>query len=441
VRAVGTSTVSQAFSAASNFVILLALGRAAGAGEVGKYALAFVAYTAALIFQRASLTSPLLARKPASTAPEKVEVGNAITLAAIFSGGCALVALAVGLVTPYKQLMLVAPFLVGVLVEDSCRFLLFRREQHGRAVVVDGLWLMLSCTSFLVLRASPGHSAAILVWGTAGSIAGIVGVFMMRTRPGRPVAACRWWKLHLWRSSRWLSIDSLLLSLDLQIAAFGFTAVAGAKLYGQYQIALSLVGVSVFLTTGIGILAVTRLARSGGTDKRWAAFNGVASFACGVTWTIILITMSGTIVRLLYGDKVRIPTLMLVAAGAFTAVAQGAAGPQSLLQTRHTERAMAVARGMAVLIFPLVAVLVAKWNFEAALWVLVADGLAYLAVVSWVAFRSPQRAHVRTDAKRKLVGGWVTSDTQVEIVETEGARSGSPINTPPGALETGSSST
>lgn len=388
VRTVGASSVSQAFSAASNFVILLALGRSAGAGEVGKYALAFVAYTAALIFLRASLSFALMGRKPGSTAPENVEIGDAITLATMFATGCALVAFAVGFLTPYKQLMLVAPFLIGVLVEDTCRFLLFRRGQHNLAVVLDGTWLALSCSAFFLLRSYPNHSAAILVWGSAGTIAGVMGVLMMRVRLGRPRPAFLWWKTHLWHSSRWLSIDSLLLSVDLQIAAFGFTAFAGAKLYGQYQIALSLVGVSVFLTTGIGILSITHLTRSGGTDKRSAAIAGIACFACGVVWTLVLVSMSGFVVHLLYGDSVKIPTAMLLAAGAFTAVAQGAAGPQYLLQARQTERVMPIARGIAVVIFPLIAVLVSRWNFEAALWILVGDGLAYLAIVSWVAFRA-----------------------------------------------------
>ncbi len=392
VRPVVATSISQAFSAASNFVILLALGRAAGAGEVGRYALAFATYGAALGFQRAAITDALMARAPGSTAAETVESGNTVSMCLALATCAAVVAFVVGMITPYRQLALVAPFLAGMLVEDACRYVTFRRGRHELAVVLDGLWLAMSCTAFVVLRRFPDHNAAILVWGSAGSLAGVAGMVVMRVRPGAPRAAFQWWKSHLWRSCRWLSTEALFYHADKQVVAFGFTALAGAKLFGEYQIALSLVGVSVFFTSGIGILTITHLTRRAGADSRPAWWSAAACFGCVVAWTLVLVSMSGFVLHVLYHGRVVVPTAMLLASGAITAVAAASSGPQLLLLARQTERVLPVARGVALLLFAPLAVVVSRWNFEGALWLLVLDGLAYLGIVGWAAFRAPRRA-------------------------------------------------
>jgi hypothetical protein len=391
-------SLSQAFSAGSNFVILLVLGRMAGASQVGEYALAFVAYVAALGLQRAGVTDVMLARAPGSTAPVHDEGRFTITMSLMLSSAAALIALIIGLVTPYHQLALLAPFLIGLLLQDACRYLSFRRSEEHRAVVLDGIWLAGSCASFFVLHRWPTHSAAIIVWGSAGAIAGLVGLFMMRIRPASPALAVSWWRVHVWPSCRWLTTEALFYHTDQEVVAFGFTALAGARLFGEYQIALSFVGASVFLTSAIGILATRHMTRSAGTESGPAVWTAFVSFACVVAWTLFIVLISGLLVRVLYRGRVDIPAGMLVAAGAITALAAAATGPQALLLARRTERVIAAARGTCLLLFAPLAVVVSSWNFTAALWVLVLDAALYLAILSWAASRPAASHHFAAPA-------------------------------------------
>ena len=394
VRPVLVTTISQALSAGSNFVILLALGRASGAFEVGKYGLAFGVYNAALGLQRSMMTDPLLARPVGSTADQRGENDRALTCSIAIAALAALIVGVVGFATDYDQLKILALFLVLVLTQDACRYLLFRNSRHAVAVALDGLWFAGSCTSFVILRGHPGHGPALIIWGVSGSVAAVLGLLMLRFRPVRPSVAAPWWRSHLWPSSRWLTLEAGVFHADQQVVIFGFTAMAGATLFGKYQIAQSLVGLSVFVTTGIGVVAVARFSHRTDDQLREAGLVSLISFGCVALVTASLLALSGPIVRLLYGDKITIPGQMILATGASLAFMAAAGGMQVLLRARRTERILPIARAVVLLAFAPAAVIVSKHNFSAALWILVGESVSYLLILTWAAARTRARVGV-----------------------------------------------
>jgi len=378
------STASQGLSGASNFVIILALGREGGTAEVGRYALAFIAYSGALGIQRATLTDALMARRLGSTAPLPEETNRALVCSMAIAAIAAVVVAAIGLIGGVDLFALLAPLLLLVLVEDACRFLLFRNGRHSLAAVIDGIWFAVSCTAFIVLRSNPDATAALAVWGAGGALAALTGLALLRFRPTGIGTAVSWWRANLWPSSRFLVLETSFFQADQQIVAFGFTAMAGAAMFGTYQLAGSLVGLSIMVTTGIAVVAVSRFTHGEGTQIKAAATVSLVSFGCVAAVTLAFTALSVPLVRLLYGDHVTIPKGTILATGAIYAGAAAAGGVHALLRSRRTEAVLPVARGIGLVVFVPIAIVVSGHHFDLALWVLAMEG-AFFLLITWMA--------------------------------------------------------
>ena len=385
VRSAGQAAVSQGLSAASNFVIVLALARGGGSHVVGEFALAFVVYNAALGLQRAVVSDALLARPIDDHASAAGSDARAATSSLLLSLVSALVVLAIGALTKYHQLALLAVFLPALLLEDLYRFLLFRRGRTAAAIVVDGTWVAISCLAlpYLIAHASP-HTA-ILVWGFGGTAACIVGGFVCRVRFARPTPSYRWWREHLWCSSRWLTLEAILFHIDQQVQAFGFVAIAGSAAFGHWRLALALLGLAVFIDAGVRIVGVTHLSRHHG-DRRTALQASVASATFTLAITAVLLVTEPVIVPLLYGDHVHVPRMIILICGIYLAASSAATGPLSVLRGQHRERPMPIARGVSLIVFTPLALFVARTDFQAALIIITAGSIAYTAIVAWAAF-------------------------------------------------------
>ncbi len=380
------AALSQSLSAASNFIIFLALGRAGGAREVGQFALAFVAYNAVLGLQRAMITDALLARPMQDLKGSAPSERRAITSSLILSVAAGTVVLLVGLLTPFHQLAVLAPLLPALLLEDLFRFMFFRRMRPGLAVACDAVWVAASCIGFVRLQSTPSITAAITIWGLGGLAAAMTGMLLARIGLAPVRESLRWWKRQLWPSSRWLTLESLFFHADQELTAFGFTAVAGATVFGQWQIAQSLLGLAVFVNAGLSIVSVTHLSRHN-SDRRTAILASILSAAFVLVVTATLFAASSPLLRLLYGHRVTVPLTTIVGTGLILIMGAAATGPVALLRARRDERTLPLARGVALVLFTPAAVAVASRSFPAALFVLAGGGLTYLLIVARAAFR------------------------------------------------------
>ncbi|WP_426572101.1 hypothetical protein [Aquihabitans sp. McL0605] len=381
----GQAAISQGLSAASNFIILLALARGGGSHVVGEFALAFVVYNAALGFQRAVVSDALLARLVDTDDGGADADARAATSTVLLSVTFAAVVLVIGVATDYHQLALLALFIPPLLLEDLYRFLLFRRGRTGAAIVVDATWVAVSCLALPYLIAHASSHAAILVWGLGGTAACIAGGIVTGAHFARPGPSYRWWREHLWCSSRWLTLEAVLFHLDQQIQAFGFVAIAGSAAFGHWRLALALLGLAVFIDAGLRIVGVTHLSRHTG-DRRTAVQASAASAAFTLALTAILLLAEPVIVPVLYGDRVHVPRAIILVCGTYLALSAAATGPLALLRGQQRERAMPTARAASLVLFTPLALIVARHDFVAGLWIITAGAATYTAIVAWAAF-------------------------------------------------------
>jgi O-antigen/teichoic acid export membrane protein len=386
VRSAGVTAVSQSLSAASNFVIVVALGRYSGARAVGEFAVAFAVYTAFLGIQRAALTSPLLARAEGSTADLADEKSRAVTCSLLLSVPASLILLPVGLAVAYPPIWLLGLVLPGVLAQDAFRYLLFRSRRPSGAALLDAVWVVGSCISFFVLRSRPTSATAILLWGVSGLLAALLGMALVSLPTGSVRTAYRWWRTSLWPSGRWLTIEAGFYNVDLQIQAFGFTAVAGAAAFGTLQVASSLVGVAFFLTAGVNMALITHFARQDKPQRRDTLLASGVNFTTIAVVTLVLMAASSLVVHLIYGHRLAVPPSLILPVGLYSALIGASGAPYMHLMARHAEKTIPIARS-ALLIFAPVAVIVSRHDFRLALWVLCFSAAVQAAILSYSAFR------------------------------------------------------
>jgi len=391
-RSVAQAAISQGLSAGSNFVIPLALGRGADEGVIGEFALAFIVYNAALGLQRALVTDALLARPFRGPISLLNEDARAVTTSLLLSVTAAVVVLIAGLTSPYHQLVVLAAVLPALLLEDICRYLLFRRQRPAAAAIVDGVWALTSFVGFFYLVHHATSRTAIVVWGLGGLLATITGLVVARLSLAPIRASLRWWRAELWRSSRWLTLESSLFHADQQLTAFGFVAMAGKGLFGDWQVTQSLLGIAAFLNVGLIVMSVTHMSREVG-DRRTALVASVTSLTFVILLTGALVLAKSELLRILYRDHVHISTATILASGVFLAMGSAATGPIALLRAQRTEKVLPLARGVALVLFSPLAVIVARHNFTAALWILAGGAATYLAIVAGAAARRPDAHH------------------------------------------------
>ena len=386
VRSAGVASVSQAFSAASNFLIVLALGRYGGARSVGEFSVALAIYAAFLGLQRAALCSPLMARAEGATSPVEDERRYAVTLSLAMAVPISLALAGTGAMTSFHPLCLLGIVLPGVLAQDAFRYLFFRNLRPTGAVLLDGLWVLGSGVSFVLLRHDPSSDLAILLWGGSGVIGAVVGATVLDVRAAPLRDSFRWWRSSLWRSSRWLTLEAALYNLDLQIQAFGFTLLAGAAAFGTLQVAGSLVGVAFFVTTGATTVLLTHFAGERRPGPKDALRVSVINFLAIAMVTAVLLGTSTQVVHLLYGNRIAVPRLLILAVGINNALLGASGGAYAYLLAKRREQEIPLAR-LALLVFAPIAVVVSHSDFQLAMWILDGSAAAQLVILSWAAHR------------------------------------------------------
>jgi hypothetical protein len=138
----------QVFSALSNVIIAIAVTRASGAGGLGRYSVAFACYLLVLGFLRQLVSEPLMALRWHPEARNTVHDAPALGASVLYLVAASLVVLAVGVVTQRLELIVLAPLLPGVGMQDFGRYVAFRRRRDRLAAGLDALVFLDSAVRF-----------------------------------------------------------------------------------------------------------------------------------------------------------------------------------------------------------------------------------------------------------------------------------------------------
>jgi O-antigen/teichoic acid export membrane protein len=184
--------LDQGLYSGSNLLLTVVVARSVPAAEFGAFSLCYVVYMLSLGLGRVTGSKPYTieaAGEAAATARVRARalLGYALGLGAV----AAAVSLAVGKVvgSPLSlALIVLAPLLPGLLLQDAVRGLYFASRRARGAFLNDATWTMLQVLALSGLLVT-GHASVgplLAAWGVPAAVAAAVGVMHLRVLPSRP---------------------------------------------------------------------------------------------------------------------------------------------------------------------------------------------------------------------------------------------------------------
>ena len=404
--------VSQGFSSATNFALALIGGRVLGPGGLGVIAVGYSSYLLVLTFQRALVTDPLVTRSAALPDAERARAtrdGLTVTLlglvviAALGTAAASAIGGEVG-----RGLLLVAPWLPFLIVQDFWRSVLFRDRRARAAAANDGTWLLVMGVSAPLAWRVGSEWAVVGCWAFGAFAGTALGFVQTRTQPLRSRLVLARWRTELWPLGRWLGVADLgywvffYATMVLLVSIVGAEGFGGMRAVGTVFAPLTLIGSALSLV-GLPVLS-RRVAGSQPDAARLALRLGLASALVATAYLGIVSLGGGSIIPRLFGHSFGHFTNLIWP----TAVSQilGALGLGFGLLLKAQRRGSAVllsALIWSVSSLGLVAALAMSNGLLGAAWGFAAASAISLAANAALALRAPSAARAVTQPEAAVL--------------------------------------
>jgi O-antigen/teichoic acid export membrane protein len=303
----------QSFSSATNFALFLFAGRFLGPNGLGTVAVGVAVYLLLIGVQRAIISEPLVVGS-STLAPEERDAASRAALTAVLalSAPSAVLIGSVGLAVRGHLghgLLLIAPWIVPLLVQDLWRGILFRDRRGSSAALNDGLWALVMICLFPVVWATREDSVILMWWALGATTGAAVGFLQTGVRPASFRAMWNWWTAKASMLGKWLFADTVLYGVATQGVILILSVVLGMSAVGGIRAAQSIFAPLSLLGPAVMMPALPVLSRSFASSPSLAAYQAtrVAALLTAVT-TAYLLAMwvgAGTFMPLLFGQHFR----------------------------------------------------------------------------------------------------------------------------------------
>jgi O-antigen/teichoic acid export membrane protein/GT2 family glycosyltransferase len=264
-RHAGWGLADQLVASGSNFMLGLAAARALEPAPLGAFAIVFSMYLLALNIGRSGIARPLIVRYANLDGARwhsgvARATGTAVSLGIAAGLGCAALGLVAGPAIA-GGLVALAICLPGLLLQDALRYAFVTERRPRLAFVIDTLWAVLAIVplAWLALTGRVQVTALVLAWGVTGSLAGVVGVILARTRP-RPLSARGWVREH--RDLLPVLVGSTILeTVSATLTTVGIAAIAGLAAAGALRVGSLLLSPAFVVYQAASLLAPPEAAR------------------------------------------------------------------------------------------------------------------------------------------------------------------------------------
>ncbi|MEO6858659.1 MAG: hypothetical protein ABI323_08745 [Solirubrobacteraceae bacterium] len=291
VRSLSWGLFDQSFSSATNLALAVLAGRNAGPGGLGVVYLGFSAYLVVLTMQRALVTDPMIVvTAPHTTVNRAAAARRALSVVIFAAAATAALLLVLGLLLPASVgtgLLLFVPWLIGALVQDFWRALLFRDRRGAAAALNDGVWAAAMVASIPLLLVVHNQWIVVLTWGIGALAGGVLGFFQTGLGPAAMSASLRWWKSEVWPLARWLGPESALLVVQGQVVVFALVAILGAADVGGLRAVQAVFAPMSLLSQAITLPGLPLLTSMAVTSRRLARTWALRLSAIGVSLVLL----------------------------------------------------------------------------------------------------------------------------------------------------------
>lgn len=383
--------LDQAISSATNLAPTVLVAGAVGVRSFSAFAAVMTGAILVLGLFRAAVTEPLLVRSPSTRREQGAVSGGALGVALMAGATLALALVLVAHVVDGLiggPLLALAVVLPGLLLQDTSRYLLFARMRHRSALVNDALWLALLVVGFAGARSvdrSVTATSAMLIWGGAGTICGLVSLVQMRgVRPASPGVLLR----ANADVARHLILQFAALTGAGHLSLFLLGAVQDLDALGSVRAIQLLFGPLNVMFMGVYVTMLPQ-----GVGPRTDDFTRKLGRASGALAALVLVCSAAALMvpaslgRAVLGETWDSARLLVVPYGTYLLMVCAATGPTVGLTMLERFRALTTLR-LGSLPFVLVVPVAAGAVWGASGYVTAQAGLAgVLALVWWVALR------------------------------------------------------
>ena len=280
----------QTLSSATNLALAVIAGRALGPSGLGRVAVGFSAYMIVLALHRALLVEPLVAATSArSAADRRSSASRALTVSLSLGLASSVIVAAGGIAVDGPTgsgLLLVAPWLTPCLLQDLCRWILFRDERPAAGAMNDGTWLAVMAIAVPLAWTTDTDWAVMASWGLGALAAAILGLAQLSTPLTGPTAAWWWWRADAWPFGRWVAGATVLGNLLGNARTFIVAALLSTRALGGLRAAETLFAPLTLVIPALALPGLPAMARTSelGSMRRLAwrysalALTGVATY-------------------------------------------------------------------------------------------------------------------------------------------------------------------
>ncbi|MBL7502678.1 oligosaccharide flippase family protein [Frankia sp. CNm7] len=238
-----SAVADQAVSSGTNFLTTLLLARLLVPEEFGRVVLAMTVAMLTTAATRACVGDVLLVLPPAADRREqRRDASGAVSTAALIGMAALVVCVLVGRLGPpvTAYFGVFAWWLPVLAIQDTLRYVAFRRRSPARALALDVLWAaaQFGAIGVVLLSGRPSATSLITCWGvgaTAGAVVGLwlVGIDVRGFRPFR-------WLRRTRETWGWFASIAFINQMQAQILLWVATAMVGAAAIGGLRAAQTL---------------------------------------------------------------------------------------------------------------------------------------------------------------------------------------------------------
>jgi O-antigen/teichoic acid export membrane protein/O-antigen ligase len=304
-RRAAVTLLDQVFSSVSNFAVGVAVARGAGAAGLGGFTFAYAGWLVLSALHRSLITDPMAIEGDIRNSKTNDGVKKGFAAEVLLGLSAAVCFVALGAVLLFAgqhtfgfSMVLLAPWLPFLVVQDYWRWVGFMSRRPGRALANDTVYNFVQALAFAAVFAFQKQSEATLIasWGLAAVAGAFYGLWQNRVWPslkgGLTLLRVRW------SVSKWIAGSALTAWGSSQTYILVAGAILGPAGLGGLKAAQALVsgpsGVLVQAGGSVGLPEATKSYQ----EKGWRGLTRVTRVVTAVGF---LSFVAGAVMVVLFG--------------------------------------------------------------------------------------------------------------------------------------------
>jgi O-antigen/teichoic acid export membrane protein len=383
--------IDQALSSATNFSLAIVGGRLLGASGLGVIYLGFSICLLMQAMQRGMITEPLVVASAGTPAAEaRIATRDALTIALAYALALTVLMLALGalLPAPYgRALLLFAPWLTGVLIQDLWRAVLFRDQRAAAAALNDGVWALGMIAAIPLAIFWRNEWTVVFAWGFGATAAGVLGFAQTRLRPTGLIGAARWWRVTALPLGRWLGAEAFVLVFQAQCVVFILTSTLGTADVGGMRAVQAVFAPMTLLAQALAFPGLPLLTKMSATSRARARMGALlisaAATALVLVYLVLLVAFRAQVLNLVFGPSFIAFSVLAIPVGVQQVLLAASLGFSVLARAEGRGRLLLVSMVIGAVATVALTLAIAPHGLTAALWAMTAGlGLGCVATIA-----------------------------------------------------------